>query len=70
MYAKALRGSNLEIIAECRQKLRLEANELSKSIKNYKAALNRHITESDKAKIRARISIYQFELDRINEMIN
>lgn len=70
LYAKALVWNNLELIAEYRQKLRIEANELSKSIENYKVALNRDITESYKEKIRERISRYQSELDRIIELIN
>lgn len=70
LYAKALVWNNLELIAEYRQKLRIEANELSKSIENYKVALNRDITESYKEKIRDRISRYQLELDRIIEIIN
>lgn len=69
LYAKALIWNNIELIAEYRQKLRIEADELSKSIENYKVALNRDITESNKEKIRDRISSYQIELDRINELI-
>lgn len=70
LYAKALVWNNLELIAEYRQKLRIEADELSKSIENYKVALNRDITESYKEKIKERISRYKLELDRIIELIN